>query len=249
MNEIELIDGPPVERTTTAIVPTTPAQLLTIAVQRGADLAQLERLMDLQERFEKREAEKAYNAAFTAFKAESIEVIKRKRVHFTSAKGTTDYKHAELSDVIEAATPALAMHGLSASWKVTKEASDWIEVTCTLRHTLGHSETVSMGGPPDDSGNKNKLQARASTVTYLERYTFKAICGLAEKGQDNDGSPPPDTSAEDQALIEAGQAAAMEGMAALTKWWGSLDNKQRGRMNKPFAEMRRAAQLADREAA
>ncbi len=31
-----------------------------------------------------------------------------------------------------------------------------------------------MGGPPDAGGAKNALQARASTKSYLERYTLKA---------------------------------------------------------------------------
>jgi hypothetical protein len=240
MTAITLIE--PADTPVTAVAPTTPAQLLTIAVQRGADLAQLERLMDLQERFEKREAEKAYNEAFTAFKAEAVEVLKNKRVTDGPLKGKG---YAELHAVVEAATPALSRHGLSASWRITKDDRDWLEVTCTLRHTLGHFEAVSMGGPPDAGGAKNAIQARASTVSYLERYTFKAICGLAEKDEDTDGGRGQAANDDDQPLIDAGQAAAMEGMAALTAWWGSLDNKQRGRLSKPFAAMRRAAQQAD----
>jgi hypothetical protein len=186
--EIQLIE-PPEEAPARELQPTTPAQLLAIAVQRGTDLAQLERLMDLQERWEQREAAKAYNLAFAAFKAEAVEVIKNKRVSVGPLSGKS---YAELHAVVEAATPALSKHGLSASWRITKDAPDWIEVTCTLRHTLGHFEAVAMGGPPDVGGAKNAIQARASTVSYLERYTFKAICGLAEKDEDLDGNAPDD---------------------------------------------------------
>jgi len=45
-----------------------------------------------------------------------------------------------------------------------------------------------MGGPPDAGGAKNAIQARASTKTYLERYTLKAICGLSEQDDDDDGA-------------------------------------------------------------
>jgi hypothetical protein len=45
-----------------------------------------------------------------------------------------------------------------------------------------------MAGPPDAGGAKNAIQARASTITYLERYTLKAICGVAEQGDDSDGN-------------------------------------------------------------
>ena len=90
--------------------------------------------------------------------------------------------------MIEAITPALTQHGLSASWKLTKDEPGWIEVTCVLKHVGGHSECVSMGGPPDAGGAKNAIQARASTVSYLERYTLKAIVGVSEQDDDDDGN-------------------------------------------------------------
>src|SRR5690606_10985087 len=89
-----------------------------------------------------------------------------------------------------AATPALSKHGLSASWDITRDEKDWIEVTCTVEHVLGGNKKVALGGPPDSGGAKNALQARISTVTYLERATFKAACGLAEQGDDKDGNAP-----------------------------------------------------------
>jgi hypothetical protein len=58
-----------------------------------------------------------------------------------------------------------------------------MEVTCILRHELGHSETASMGGKPDVGGAKSPIQARASTKSYLERYTFMAVTGQAASGQ------------------------------------------------------------------
>lgn len=175
------------ERELPALVAQTPMAMLATAVQRGMDAATIKDLMDLQERWEKGEARKAYNKALAAFKAEAVEVIKNKRVHFTNQAGkVTDYKHAELSDVIEAVAPALSKHGFSWGWK-TKQDGKNIEVTCELRHELGYSESVSLAAPADDSGGKNSVQQIVSTVTYLERHTLKAICGIAEKGQDNDG--------------------------------------------------------------
>lgn len=184
MNEI--IDIPPVTSTALAAAPaTTPSALLAMAVQQGADLDKLERLMALQERWEKNEAVKAYSAAFSAFKAEAVTIIKNKAVSAGPLDGT---RYAELHDVVNAVTPALSRHGLSAAWKITKDEKDWLEVTCTIKHVAGHSESVSMGGPPDTGGAKNAIQARASSVTYLSRYTLKAITGLAEQNDDTDGN-------------------------------------------------------------
>jgi oligoribonuclease (3'-5' exoribonuclease) len=167
-----------------AVVQQTPMAMVAMAVSRGMDVSTIKDLLDLQQRWEKGEAEKAYNEAFAAFKAEAVQVIKNKTVTDGPLKGKS---YAELFAVVDAATPYLSKYGLSASWKITKDEKDWIEVTCILKHVKGHAETCALGGPPDAGGAKNAIQARASTVSYLERYTFKGVTGLAEKNQDDDG--------------------------------------------------------------
>lgn len=162
----------------------TPLQMLAVAVSKGTSTEQLERLMALQERWEANEARKAYNVAFAAFKAEGVKLTRNKQVTAGPLSGKS---YAELHAVVNAITEAMSRHGLSAAWKITKDEKDWIEVTCTLRHVGGHCESVSLGGPPDSGGAKNAIQARASTVTYLERYTLKAITGLSEQDDDDDG--------------------------------------------------------------
>lgn len=163
----------------------TPAQMLAIAVQRGDGIDRLQQLMDLRQRWEADEARKAFNAAFAAFKSEAIKLVKNVTVKDGPLKGT---RYADLATVVEAVTPRLSAHGLSISWKTTKDERDWMEITCILRHVDGHTETESMAGGPDNGPGRNTIQARASTRTYLEKYTALAILGLAAKGQDDDGA-------------------------------------------------------------
>lgn len=163
----------------------SPMGMMLAAIQQGATLEQVEKMMDLQERWERTEAKKAYDAAFANFKAEAVRIVKGRKVTDGPLKNKS---YAELHDVVDAVTPALSKHGLSSSWKLTRDEKDWMEVTCYLRHVGGHEESVSMGGPPDAGGAKNAIQARASTKTYLERYTLKAITGLSEQDDDDDGA-------------------------------------------------------------
>lgn len=163
----------------------SPMGMMLAALSQGAQLEQIEKMMDLQDRWQKGEAKKAYDTAFAAFKAEAVRIIKGKDVTDGPLKGKS---YAELHDVVNAVTPALSKHGLSSSWKLTRDEKEWMEVTCYLRHVGGHEECVSMGGPPDAGGAKNAIQARASTKTYLERYTLKAITGLSEQSDDTDGA-------------------------------------------------------------
>lgn len=192
----------------------SPAYLLQLAVEQGADIDKLERLMGLQERWEANEAKKQYSVAFAAFKDEAIEIVKTKLITDGPLKGK---KHAELAAICAAITPALSKHGLSASWKLTKDDRDWMEVTCTLSHVGGHSDSVSMGGAPDTGPGRNAIQARGSAKTYLERYTLTAITGMAAKEQDDDGAGGPKGHTDITALL-VGLGAMTTSDTALAYW-------------------------------
>ena len=165
--------------------PITPMRMLEIAVNQGADLDKLTKLMDLQERWEATEARKAYVKALAEFKKEPPTVKKNKSASF-GGKGGTAYDYATLAQVANAIAPALSAQGLSHRWS-TDQSDKGISVTCTLTHEMGHSETVTLSASADNSGSKNTIQAIGSTVTYLQRYTLLAITGLATEDMDDDG--------------------------------------------------------------
>jgi hypothetical protein len=166
---------------------TTPSMLLQLAMEQGADLDRLERLMDMQIRWEERQARNAFVAAMAAFKNEPMTIYKDRHVNYANKNGDiTDYMHASLGGVVAVVVPALARHGLSHRWE-TQQGSAGITVTCAITHSLGHSESISLSSPPDQSGGKNSIQAIGSTVSYLQRYTLLAITGLATSDMDDDG--------------------------------------------------------------
>lgn len=222
------------------VIDTSPFGRMLAAQQAGVGLDQLGEMMALQAQWEQREAEKAYNAAFSAFKAEAVTIIKNRQVTDGPLKNK---KYAELFAVVNAATPALSRHGLSASWKLTKDDRDWLEVTCTLKHVGGHSESVSMGGPPDTGGAKNAIQARASTVTYLERYTLKAITGLSEQEDDTDGVPPRQSIPLE--LLAEARNAAMGGWKSLAAWIKTRTEAERVLLEPESHNLKKAAKAAD----
>jgi hypothetical protein len=186
-----------------AIQPITPLSMIQLALQQGASVEILRDLFQLKKEVEADEARKAYDMAFAAFKSESIRIVKNIEVTAGPLNGK---KYADLLAVVEALTGKLSAHGLSSSWKITKDDPQWLEVTCTIRHERGHSESVSMGGPPDAGGAKNAIQARASTVTYLQRYTLLAATGMAAGGTDTDGRAPQKDALPDDKSIPLQEA-------------------------------------------
>lgn len=183
----DIVQATPVE--TPPALPSTPMELLARAVDRGADLAMVEKLMDLAERSEKNEARRAFNEALAAAKAEIPNIKKNRRVGFDSKRdggSRTDYAHEDFAEIARVVAPILSKFGLSYRFRTHYEPNHPVSVTCIISHKLGHSEENTLPAPPDNSGNKNSIQAIGSTVTYLQRYTLKAALGLAAE-HDNDG--------------------------------------------------------------
>lgn len=158
----------------------TPAELLRLAISRDADVDKLQKLMDLQERWQANEARKAFVAAMKRFKDNPPTITKNKHVQF----GQTNYNHATLDHVTDAVTKGLSAVGITHAWKVSQD-EQVITVACVLTHEMGHSESTQLMGLPDSSGSKNAIQAIGSTVTYLQRYTLLAACGLAASNDDD----------------------------------------------------------------
>lgn len=241
MNEV--IEAPAREVTAPMAGPAanSPMGMMLAALNQGAQLEQIEKMMDLQDRWQKGEAKKAYDTAFAAFKAEAVKIVKGRKVTDGPLKNKS---YAELHDVVNAVTPALSKHGLSSSWKLTRDEKDWMEVTCYLRHVGGHEESVSMGGPPDAGGAKNAIQARASTKTYLERYTLKAITGLSEQDDDTDGTAERDEELRDEWISKMAQAETLEASVAL--WEQGCEAIQKTNNLAAFAAFKKA--YADKRA-
>ena len=170
-----------------SLVQTQTDRFVEMALQSG-DMERLEKMLDLKERFDKEESRKQFTAALAEFKAEDMNIVKDRNVSFTTKAGdTTSYTHASLGNIVKLSVPIMSKHGLSHRWLTEQLDKGVIRVTCILTHKGGHSESTSLQAAPDDSGKKNNIQRVSSTITYLERYTYLAITGLAVEEQDDDG--------------------------------------------------------------
>lgn len=179
-----------------------PKELIQQALAGGADLDKLEKLLNLQERWEQNEAKKAYHKAMADFKANPPVIEKDRKV----AYGTTKYNHASLANVTKKINAELSKHGLSASWAISQNGT--VTVTCKITHERGYSEMTSLSASADTSGSKNPIQAIGSTITYLERYTLLALTGLATNEMEDDGRGSTDkiSAEEAESILENLQA-------------------------------------------
>ncbi len=210
----------------------TPMQLLTHAVQSGASVETMEKLMALHERWEANQARRAFDAAMAAAKARIPVIVKNRTVGYDhkGGGGQTSYRHEDLGEIARTVDPILAEHGLSYRFQTTSNPNEPVTVTCIVSHRDGYSERNTLSAGRDDSGKKNSIQAIGSTITYLQRYTLKAALGLSAAA-DDDGkaasdAPKADTISDDQiaelqAMIDdLGGADPAKFKAQFLRWAG-----------------------------
>ena len=184
MNEIAKIDNQKIQTQTQLNQSLTPFQMLQIAVEQGADIDKLDKLMQLEERWRENQAKQAFYQALTEFKKNPPKVAK------DAINKQYNSKYSTLGHFTNVVNAALGENGLTASWEFDQKDNGEIEVTCTLTHSMSHSKSVSLIAPPDTSGAKNKIQQIKSTITYLELATFQAITGIVatDNAADDDGN-------------------------------------------------------------
>jgi hypothetical protein len=169
-----------------------PLMLISSAIEKGIDVDKFQQLFELQQRWEEKQALKAFNEAYSKWLSQKPEVKKTKTVNYKSKKTgqVTKYNYAPLPEIQKAVDPVLSKLGLSYRFKQTQEGAN-ITITCILSHVDGHSVESPLSAPMDTSGNKNAIQSAGSTVTYLQRYTLVPLLGInVEDDDDGQGGAP-----------------------------------------------------------
>jgi len=169
-------------------VPASVEQLLLAAVNSGATVEQLERLMMLRQQMRAEAAKSAFDQAMADFQRDCPEIIKSKHVDFPSAGGgRVKYNYAPLEVIVRQVKDTLAIHGLS--YKLDMEVTDTlIKATCIAKHIDGHQETSSFAVPIDRAAKMSDAQKFASAQTFAKRYAFVNAFGIMTADEDDDNN-------------------------------------------------------------
>jgi hypothetical protein len=150
------------------------ADMLHSVIQGGVtteNAAALEKLVDLYERMEARNAEKVFAQAFVALQSEVKGIKASKPV--PNNDGSVRYRFAPYEEIMEKVAPILQRHGFTVTFS-TDFAEGRLIKSCTLQHTGGHSRTTKFAvrigsGPP----KATECQADGAASTYAKRF---ALC-------------------------------------------------------------------------
>ena len=191
--DVALRDEAPLPATETGAVL---SMIAHAARDPACDIDKMERLMALQERMRRDEAEKQFNAAMSACQAAMPRVLR------AATNSHNHSRYAKLEQIAKVAAPIYTKHGFSLSFDTEQGApAGYVRMICKVAHAAGFSRDVRADLPLDAAGsqgkaNKTGIQAWGSTMSYGRRYLTLLVFNIALTDEDNDGQPVGEGSVE-----------------------------------------------------
>lgn len=162
--------------------------LLHYALEKGADVGALEKLVDLHERVTKTEAAREFARAMAAFQAECPPIKKDSTAKIATRGGSGySYTYAELDSIAATVNPLLRENGLSYTWNSSvDERGAMLTCICIVRHINGHSESSNFTLPIANDSAMSPQQKVAAALTFARRQSLVAALGLVTTDEDTD---------------------------------------------------------------
>ena len=157
--------------------------ILMRAIELNVDLDAFEKLVNLVEKVQIDKAKREFYEAFAKFQSQVPPILKSSEVNMGA--GTPRYNYASLYDIISKIQKPLGDNNLSYRWEISNN-NDIITVTCILSHSGGYELQTSIQASKDATPGKSNVQAIASTITYLKRYTLISLLGIGTADPDDD---------------------------------------------------------------
>jgi hypothetical protein len=158
--------------------------LIRCAIDKGASVETLERLMTIRRELKAEAAKEAFERSMAAFQAECPTIAKTKQVMNKDNK-TVRYCYAPLEVIIEQVKAILQKHGFNYTLDAKVEGT-WVEAICQSTHSMGHSKTSSFKVPIDQNSFMAEAQKFASALTFCKRYAFCNAFGILTGDDDDD---------------------------------------------------------------
>ena len=241
--ETALTEGTVKSNAVTIIPEAAPLAMLNGLDLNNLNTDALEQIMDLQERYDDRNAKKAFYAALANFQAEMPHVHKTR-------KGP-GYTYAALDDIMKVAGPILQKNGLSVSFPQTTTDHE-TNIICRVMHRDGHFEETPYStekSPPiktrDGRNVTNLEQAGASSNSFAKRYCLCNALNIIVTDEDDNATSvtpaqetPTFTPAPKKETAPAPKASSTrEDMIATIKGFIDTDNLTDGDLDDALSKL------------
>lgn len=222
-----------------APVEINPQALIQAAVETGAGMETLERLVALYKDVRAERAKAAWHKAMAEFQRTCPPILKTATAQIRTRTGAGySYSFAPLQEILGTVQPHLAPLGLSVSFRV-KHGPNQVIASARISHEFGHFEESGEVQMPvvDEGSGANAAQRVGIASTYAKRYALLAILGLAPESDTDAGKGEPPKVEQPRRASDAGRpeeagpkpAPAPQPQKSTSLWVGtvlSVDEKR-----------------------
>ena len=220
-----------------------PATFLSTALSSGLSAEVIEKLTQLYNDQQDRDAERAFIADLVAAQAEMPRVIQNK------VNADTRKPYADLEAVNTVFVPIFTKHSFSLAFGTEQGAAEGLtRVVCDLSHREGHTRRYSLDIAMDTTGikgstNKTAVQGLGSSLSYARRYLTLMIGNCTVSGEDNDGRDSRTVSDEQIAILNEWLSTTDTKLDRFLAWAGinSLDQMLTSKFDEAIVFFKRKA--------
>ena len=126
-----------------------------------------------------------------------------------------NWKYADLAGCINTAKPHLLKHGLAVTQFMGMSVNGKQSLNTMLTHSSGQyisDETELPDAVLHGSSGKNPVQVLGSAITYIRRYNYAAIIGMAQEDDDGVSANGIKTKVNKVKLLSDKQVTIIRGM-------------------------------------
>jgi hypothetical protein len=203
------------------IIKLDPQALMQSAIDQGADIEKLERLIAMAKDVRAEQARAAWYDAMAEFQKQAPTILKSKRANM----GKFSFSYAPLDAILGAVQPVMGPLGLSISFRLIEATAQHVTYIARIVHALGHHEDsgpvtmpIVQGGVVAEDKGANPAQRVGIAHSYAKRYAAVAILGIAPEDDEDAASSNGSSVRQPQRADGGADASAPAG----NTWTGKL---------------------------
>jgi hypothetical protein len=209
---------------TTALAKMDPQALVTMALEKGATIDVVERMVALAKEIRAEQARGDWHRAMVQFHQDCPPIRKDSTAQIGNRYA---YTYASLPAVLDTVEPVLAKCGLMVSWLAAEAPAGHVGVRCIVAHESGHREESGPVCVPIEASQTGASHAQRVGIahTYARRYALYTVLGIAPDDDDDaQGAPPalrrqkpretdPFADERDRLLVQIGELADAQALS------------------------------------
>ena len=171
----------------------TPMTLIAQAIQNNIPVETMEKLMDLHDRWEAKQAKKAYDDAMAKFQAECPVIKKTKKVYEKNQENVAEnlrkvrYSFAPIDSIIDQTKDHISKNGFSYTTLIENDDKS-LTATVIVKHFAGHTEQSKFTVPIGTESFMSDPQKYGARATFAKRYAFLNAFGIMTGDEDTDAN-------------------------------------------------------------